>query len=112
MGDGRASLPLLRVQRPRISIATALVRERTEVDPLRMATVIHPQLDLQGAPWQLTLRRVSNTVCELAPGALIEVLATDPESVREFAAWSRATGNALLESSQFGTVFRFVIRKL
>jgi tRNA 2-thiouridine synthesizing protein A len=77
-----------------------------------MAMVIHRRLDLQGVPWRLTLRRVSNAVQELAPGELIEVLATDPESVRELDAWSRATGNAVLESSQFGNMLRFVVRKL
>jgi tRNA 2-thiouridine synthesizing protein A len=74
--------------------------------------VIHRRLDLKDQPGRLTLRRVSDTLAELSPGDLIEILATDPDSVRELATWSRATGNALLESSQFGTVFRFVIRKL
>jgi tRNA 2-thiouridine synthesizing protein A len=51
-------------------------------------------------------------VRELSHGELIEILSTDPESVRALDAWARATGNALLESSQFGNVLRFVIRKL
>lgn len=79
---------------------------------MRLAMLIQRQLDLQGVPWRLTLRRVANTVRELSPGELIEVLATDPESVREIAEWSRATGNAVLESSQLGNVLRFVVRKL
>jgi tRNA 2-thiouridine synthesizing protein A len=74
--------------------------------------VIRRRLDLQGVPWPLTLRQVSNTVGELSSGELIEVLSTDPESVRALDVWSRATGNALLESSQFGNVLRFVVRKL
>jgi tRNA 2-thiouridine synthesizing protein A len=77
-----------------------------------MAMLIHRRLDLQGVPWPLTFRRMSNTVRELSRGELIEVLSTDPESVRALDAWSRASGNALLESSQFGNVLRFVVRKL
>jgi tRNA 2-thiouridine synthesizing protein A len=77
-----------------------------------MAIVIHRRLDLKDVPGRRSLRRVSNTMAELSPGELVEIIATDPASVGEFAAWSRATGNTLLESSQFGTVFRFVIRKL
>lgn len=96
----------------RLSGVTALAGERAKVDPLGMAMMIHRRLDLQGVPWPLTLRQVSNTVRELSRGELVEVLATDPESVRAFDAWSRATGNALLESSQFGNVLRFVVRKL
>ncbi len=47
----------------------------------------------------------------LASGDLVESLATDPGSVKDFAAWCRTTGNELLESSRLGNVFRFVIRK-
>ena len=44
-------------------------------------------------------------------GELLEVLATDPGSVKDFAAWSRATGNPLVEQSVDGGVYRFVLRK-
>jgi tRNA 2-thiouridine synthesizing protein A len=77
-----------------------------------MAMLIHRRLDLQGVPWPVTLSRLSNTVRELSRGDLIEVLSTDPRSVSALDTWSRATGNALLESSQFGNVLRFVVRKL
>jgi tRNA 2-thiouridine synthesizing protein A len=42
---------------------------------------------------------------------VLEVLATDPGSVKDFAAWSRATGNELIESEVRDRVFRFVLRK-
>jgi tRNA 2-thiouridine synthesizing protein A len=77
-----------------------------------MAMFIHRQLDYQGVPWPLTLSRLSNTMRDLSSGELIEILSTDPESVRALDTWSRATGNPLLESSQFGNVLRFVVRKL
>lgn len=76
-----------------------------------MAMVIHRNIDLQGQPSYIALARAARAVGDLSRGELIEVLASDPGSVSAFAAWSRATGNALLESSQFGNVFRFVIRK-
>jgi tRNA 2-thiouridine synthesizing protein A len=44
-------------------------------------------------------------------GALVEILATDPGSVKDFAAWARSTGNPLIEQSQDGGVFRFVIQR-
>jgi tRNA 2-thiouridine synthesizing protein A len=47
----------------------------------------------------------------LPSGAVIEVLATDPGSVKDFAAWSRATGNELLESTVDEAIYRFVIRR-
>ena len=47
----------------------------------------------------------------IAPGTVVEVLATDPGSVKDFEAWARSTGNELIESTQDGSVYRFVIRK-
>ncbi len=33
----------------------------------------------------------------MTAGQVLEVLATDPGSVKDFAAWSKSTGNDLLE---------------
>ena len=44
-------------------------------------------------------------------GGFIEVLATDPGSVKDFAAWARTTGNALVEQSVDGGIYRFVLRR-
>jgi tRNA 2-thiouridine synthesizing protein A len=44
-------------------------------------------------------------------GGLVEVLATDPGSVKDFAAWSRSTGNEIIEQSADGGVYRFVLRR-
>jgi TusA-related sulfurtransferase len=41
----------------------------------------------------------------------VEVLATDPGSVKDFVAWSRATGHELVEQTTEGTVHRFIIRR-
>jgi tRNA 2-thiouridine synthesizing protein A len=39
------------------------------------------------------------------------VLATDPGSMKDFVAWSKTTGHELVEQSEEGGVFRFVLRK-
>jgi tRNA 2-thiouridine synthesizing protein A len=72
---------------------------------------IHRTLDLQGQPSARAVERAARALNGLSCGELIEVLASDPGAVGAFAGWSRSTGNALLESSQLGNVFRFVIRK-
>jgi tRNA 2-thiouridine synthesizing protein A len=46
----------------------------------------------------------------LKEGDIVEVTATDPGSVRDFAAWSRTTGHVLLDSSTDGSLYRFVLR--
>lgn len=45
------------------------------------------------------------------PGELFELLCTDPGSRSDVPSWARLSGNELLEASQDGGVFRFVIRK-
>jgi 4-aminobutyrate aminotransferase len=47
----------------------------------------------------------------LASGQTLEVLATDPGSTKDFAAWSKSTGNEMVEQTVDGGVFRFVLRK-
>jgi tRNA 2-thiouridine synthesizing protein A len=47
----------------------------------------------------------------MAVGGTLEILATDPGSVKDFQAFCRMTGNELVESASEGAVFRFVIRK-
>jgi tRNA 2-thiouridine synthesizing protein A len=55
--------------------------------------------------------KTAQAIKSIASGELVEVLATDPGSVKDFAAWSRTTGNELIEQSSDGGVFRFVLRR-
>lgn len=76
-----------------------------------MALSIKRQLDVKGLPCPLPVERTATAMREMISGELVEVLATDPASVREFDMWARSTGADLLESSQLGNIFRFVLRK-
>ncbi len=68
-------------------------------------------LDVKGLSCPLPIVKTAQALKQLAAGDLIEVLATDPGSVKDFAAWAKTTGNAVVETSQEGGVFRFVLRK-
>ena len=68
-------------------------------------------LDCKGLSCPLPIVKTALAVKKLQPGELLEVLATDPGSVADFTAWSRATGNQLVEHTTDGGVYRFVIRK-
>lgn len=68
-------------------------------------------LDLKGLSCPLPIVKTAQAMKTLMPGDEIEVLATDPGSVPDFAAWTRSTGNTLVSSSEQGGVFRFVLRK-
>lgn len=69
------------------------------------------ELDLKGLQCPMPIVKTAKAMKELGSGAVIQVIATDPGSVKDFAAWAKATGNELLESSAIDGVFRFVLRK-
>lgn len=68
-------------------------------------------LDARGLSCPLPIVKTAQAMKSLASGQLLEVLATDPGSVKDFAAWSKTTGNELVEQSADGGVYRFVLRK-
>lgn len=68
-------------------------------------------VDARGLSCPLPIVRTAQAAKALPAGALIEVLATDPGSTKDLAAWCKATGNDLIEQTVDGTVFRFVIRR-
>ena len=76
-----------------------------------MTVTVAVSLDLKGLSCPLPIVKTAKAMKGLAPGQLVEVFATDPGSVPDFKAWSKTTGNPLLESSQEGGVYRFVLQK-
>ena len=76
-----------------------------------MSVTIARTLDLKGLSCPLPIVKTAKAMRELAAGDVVEVFATDPGSVKDFAAWSKTTGNEVLSSTQDGAVYRFVIRR-
>ena len=76
-----------------------------------MSITIATSLDLKGLSCPLPIIKTAKAMKELAPGQLVEVFATDPGSVPDFKAWAKVTGNSLVESSQEGGIFHFVLKK-
>ncbi len=69
------------------------------------------QVDARGLNCPMPIVKTAQAIKALASGDTLEVLATDGGSVKDFAAWSRTTGNELVEQTADGGVFRFVLRK-
>jgi tRNA 2-thiouridine synthesizing protein A len=78
---------------------------------MTMSLSISHRVDARGLSCPMPIVRTAQAIKPLVPGELIEVLATDPGSVKDFAAWSRTTGNDLVEQSEEAGVFRFVLRR-
>ena len=76
-----------------------------------MTLTLARTLDCKGLSCPMPIVKTAQALRQLAPGDLIEVLATDPGSVKDFAAWSKMTGNDLVETSQEGAVFKFLLKK-
>ena len=72
---------------------------------------ISAKVDARGLSCPMPIVRTAQAMKPMASGAYLEVLATDPGSVKDFAAWCRSTGNTLVEQTSDGAVYRFVIRR-
>ncbi len=68
-------------------------------------------LDARGLKCPLPVLRARKAIRGIGKGEELEVLATDPGAVKDFQAFSDATGHELIDSSQNGNEFRFRIRK-
>jgi len=68
-------------------------------------------LDATGLLCPLPVLKARKALKAMAPGEVLEVLATDPGAVKDFAAFCRTTGYLLVESSEEAGTFRFAIRK-
>ena len=75
------------------------------------ALEIAQRVDARGLSCPMPIVKTAQAFKAAASGALIEVLATDPGSLKDVEAWSRSTGNPLVESSAEGGVYRFVLQK-
>jgi tRNA 2-thiouridine synthesizing protein A len=73
--------------------------------------MVDARVDARGLNCPMPIVRTAQAIKPLASGQTLEVLATDPGSVKDFAAWAKATGNEIVEQGVDGGVFRFVLRK-
>ncbi|MEO8423916.1 MAG: sulfurtransferase TusA family protein [Actinomycetota bacterium] len=76
-----------------------------------MSQTIAKTLDLRGLACPLPIAKTAIAIRDLQPGELLEAFATDPGSVPDFNAWSKTTGNELVEQTGEDGEFRFLIRK-
>jgi tRNA 2-thiouridine synthesizing protein A len=68
-------------------------------------------VDAKGLSCPMPIVKTAQAIKEMPSGALLEVIATDPGSQKDFVAWAKSTGNELVEQSADGGVFRFILRK-
>jgi len=69
------------------------------------------ELDARGLNCPLPILRAKKALTDMASGQVLKILATDPGSVKDFQAFSKQTGNALLSSETAETEFIFFMKK-
>jgi tRNA 2-thiouridine synthesizing protein A len=68
-------------------------------------------LDATGLKCPLPVLKARRALRDVPAGGLLEVLATDPGAVQDFAHFCTTTGCELVESGETGGVLRFLLRK-
>ncbi len=69
------------------------------------------ELDARGLNCPLPILRAKKTLNGMAAGEVLKIVSTDPGSVKDFEAFASQTGNALLDSTEEGGEFHFMMKK-
>ncbi len=69
------------------------------------------ELDARGLNCPLPILKAKKALAEMETGEVLRIVATDSGSVRDFQAFAKQTGNALLSHSQNGREFVFLMRR-
>ncbi len=69
------------------------------------------ELDARGLNCPLPILKAKKALAEMATGEVLKIVATDSGSVRDFQAFAKQTGNALLSHSHNGHEFVFLMRR-
>ncbi len=68
-------------------------------------------LNAEGLNCPLPILKAKKALKSVPQGEVLEVRATDPGSVADFAAFCNQTGNELLSSSTEGSIYKFEIKR-
>lgn len=68
-------------------------------------------LDTKGMNCPLPILKTKKAIKDLNPGDVLEVLSTDPGSVKDMEAFCKSTGNELVSSNEAGGVYTYEIKK-
>ena len=69
------------------------------------------ELDARGLNCPLPILRAKKPLTDMLSGQVLKIVATDPGSVKDFAAFAKQTGNPLLSSETADKDFIFFMKK-
>lgn len=71
----------------------------------------HRELDARGLHCPLPILKTKKALADMLSGEVLRVMATDTGSVRDFQAFAKQTGNALLAQTEENREFIFFIKR-
>jgi tRNA 2-thiouridine synthesizing protein A len=69
------------------------------------------ELDARGLNCPLPILRAKKALNELTSGQVLRIIATDPGSVKDFAAFAKQTGNDIVGTAEAGGEFEFFLKR-
>lgn len=69
------------------------------------------ELDACGLNCPLPILRAKKALTKMDSGQVLRIVATDPGSIKDFAAFAKQTGNPLLDSQEEDGKFLFLLKK-
>ena len=69
------------------------------------------EVDARGLNCPLPILRTKKMLNDMKSGEVVHILATDPASVRDFQAFAKQTGNALLQHGEQDGAFFFLLQR-
>ncbi len=76
-----------------------------------MSTTFDKELDARGLNCPLPILRTKKSLSDMSTGQVLKIMATDPGSTKDFQAFAKQTGNALLSSAEVDKVFTIFMQK-
>ncbi len=69
------------------------------------------ELDARGLNCPLPILRAKKALTDMQSGQVLKILATDPGAVKDFQAFCKQTGNALLSHAEANKEFIFFMKR-
>ncbi|MBO8155518.1 MAG: sulfurtransferase TusA family protein [Bacillaceae bacterium] len=77
-----------------------------------MQVTVNKVVDCKGLTCPMPIIRTKKEINDLEPGEVMEIQATDKESIADLKAWSESTGHEYIGSTQDGEIIKHYIRKV
>ena len=69
------------------------------------------EFDASGLACPLPIVKTKKSLADMASGQVLKVVATDPGSLRDFQAFARQTGNAMVGQDEADRVWTFYLKR-